>query len=53
MMRSGMHPIYSNNCKHPDLDEENKAHSLSMDGNLRGMHGNIITPEWCPVKPKK
>lgn len=53
MTRSGMDPIYANNCKHPKLPLDHQVSSLSMHGNLPNRRGQIHTPEWCPVRVER
>lgn len=51
LIKSGMNPIYANNCTHP----ETKIRGNWFTGNLHENHiGVIETPDWCPfLKPKQ
>lgn len=50
MVKSGMNPIYKDNCNHPDLEQ-----NLSfLQGNLNKhfLHNIVETPNWCPFLKK-
>lgn len=44
MIRSGMNPVYGDNCDNPDLDEMHKLKGI-FNGNLPLQDK---TPNWCP-----
>ena len=45
MVKSGKHPIYTNQCTHDDVQAEHPGGLFR--GNLPGFH-NHPTPDWCP-----
>jgi len=54
MMRSGMEPLYSDNCRHPDLELNVALSGGFTSGNLpRDIYGTLVTPDWCPYLTKK
>lgn len=46
MVKSGNHPQYREDCKHPDVTRA----SAFSDGNLPGFNERdyVETPDWCP-----
>jgi uncharacterized protein YodC (DUF2158 family) len=55
MVRSGLDPIYENQCLHPDVKPEFAA-NLQVLGMAGWSQGRFIgrsdyTPDWCPVIP--
>jgi hypothetical protein len=54
MVKSGMHPIYKSDCRHPELPEKNLVFNFEH-GNLSGTNisGMVETPKWCPFLQKE
>lgn len=51
LIKSGMNPIYADNCEHPETEKKGNWFIGNLHKNFRGV---IETPEWCPfLKPKQ
>lgn len=50
MVKSGMHPIYSHICSHPEAEYKGGP----FTGNLQESYDHIVhTPDWCPFLKHK
>jgi len=47
MIKSGMHPIYEDKCKHPDIYNIKTFTYAGQLSDIR-VSGYIETPKWCP-----